>query len=372
MEIHSMGIKLKIPIIIFLVTVFVSCGGGGGGDTTEDGDDDLQPVDEGSRNPGLSGRILFIEDDTLYAMDAEDGEFYTVPNTNWRQQSNRFRYPAVTDYSFNTIEHSGSEFLGFGREVEGSYVFLQDFNGNLLWQFELPGEVLSANLSQDRRYVALFRRIGSVSSTPWLEMYTVTGELLADKQLAGRQMIWLKDSRLLYSNNRTFYFTKQTSIDDDYYLTLPDPDEGSVAEGLIGDKAISPDESQIAFTVVETLDPVSGAKGSRLYIMNMDGTGLRLLATAPNDAESNIIQPTWSPDGRWILVLAGYRPTGHVLENVTDGYRYLIPTDDQGKVYYVSNDGTEKSQEVRYFSYQNINTSQFTTKGGENVFTWIP
>jgi hypothetical protein len=203
-------------------------------------------------------------------------------------------------------------------------------------------------------------------------MYTITGELLADKQFTSRQFIWLRDNRLLYSNNRSFYFTKQASIEDDYILTLPDPDDGIVTAGLIGDKAISPDESQIAFIVAETLDPISGAQGSRLYIMNMDGTGLRLLATAPDDEESNIIQPTWSPDGRWILVMAGYRPTGHVLEDVTDGYRYLIPTDDPGKVYYLSNDGTEKSPEVKFFNYQNIDTSQYTNRGGQNKFTWIP
>jgi hypothetical protein len=365
-----MAFKLKIPMILFLFTILVSCGGGGG-DTTTGGEDSQPDVD--TQNPSLSGKILFIEDNTLYAIDAETGDFYSVPNTNWRQQNNRFLYPSLTKFSVSPVAHSGTVFVGVGKEVEKSYVFLQDYNGTVLWQFDLAGEVLNAKLSQDRQYIILFRRLGSVSSVPWLEMYSVNGDLLADKQqYTSRQIFWLKDNRLLYSNDRSFHFTKSSSIEDDYSLTLPDPEGGIVAAGYIGDKSISPDESQIVFTVGDPSSYSNGYYDSRLYIMNMDGTGLRLLATNRNDETPTIIQPSWSPDGRWILVKAGYRQSGVAVDTYSLGYRYLIPADDPEKVYYVDNYGNDKSPEVSFFNYRNINTSQFTTRGGDAVFTWIP
>lgn len=366
-----MGIKLRILILLFLLTVLISCGGGGSGDSSTTGGGDQQP-DSTELNPGLKGRIIFIEDDELYTIDANTGDLSSVPNTNWQEQKDRFLYPAATDFSFSPVEHNGSVFLGYGRELDGSYVFLQDFNGNVLWQFSLQGEILNAELSQDQQYVALFRRLGSVSSTPWFEMYTITGQLIADRRYEGRQLIWLRDNRLLYSYGRAFHFTKQGSFEEDYYLTLPSPQEGGIASGLIGDKTISPDESQIAFTIAESGgNDLFGAKQSRLYIMNIDGSDLRLLATTQNDEDPTIIQPKWSPDGRWILVKAGNYPGGGDNSDSL-GYRYLIPTDNPGKVYHVSTFGSDKSQEVKYFKHHILDHNNVTTRGSSTTFSWIP
>jgi hypothetical protein len=366
-----MGIKLKISISLFILSVLVSCGGGGSGDSPATGGGDQQP-DEGVLNPGLQGKIVFVDDNELYTIDADTGDLSFVPNTNWRDQKDRFRYPDVTSFSFNYVEHNGYLFIGYGRQVDGSYVFSQDYNGNILWQFELTGEVLGAELSQDKQYVALFRRLGSVSSTPWFEIYNISGQLIEDRQYEGRQLIWLRDSRLLYSYGRTFQFTKPASLEEDYHLTLPPPDEGTVASGLIGDKAISPDESQIVFTVAESGGNfLFGAQQSRLYIMNIDGSGIRLLATTQNDEDPTIVQPKWSPDGRWILVKAGnYPAAGDNAESL--GYRYLIPADDPGKVYYVSTFGSDKSAEVKYFKHHIPDHNSVTTRGSSTTFNWIP
>ena len=366
-----MEIKLKMPIIILFLTIVISCGGGGDSGDTTSGDGDQQPDNE-ALNSGLNDRIVFMEDYELYSLDAQTGEVSSVPNTNWREKNDRFRYPSLTSFSFNTIEHNGTEFVGSGRQVDGSYVFLQDYNGNLRWQFSLEGEVLSASLSQDLQYVALFRRLGSVSSTPWLEMYTPTGQLIADRQFDTRQLLWLRENRLLYSRYRSFHFTKEGSLEEDYYLTLPSPEEGTVAPGLIGDMTISPDESQIAFIVAESGGSfLYGAEQARLYIMNIDGSGLRLLATTQNDEDPTIIQPTWSPDGRWILVKAGnYPAAGDNTESL--GYRYLIPTDNPAKVYYIDTYGSDKSPEVKYFKHHILNHSNVTTRASNTVFTWIP
>lgn len=374
-----MEIKLKLPMILVLLTVLVSCGGGGGGGSDDQGinENENPPPDQsdsGARNPGLTGRVLFTDNSGLYAIDAVSGEYSYIPNTNWREQYDRFRYPAVTSFGSSMVPHSGSVFVANGDEVAGSYVFAQDFSGNVLWQFELEGEVLGTSISQDMQYIALFRRLGSVSSTPWFELFTPSGQLLEDRQYDGRQLFFLRDNRLFYSSGRTFVFTKPASLEEDYYLTLPDPAEGTVPEGLIGDKTISPDESQIAFAVTEFAgNDVYGARNSRIFVMNMDGSGLRLLATTYNDDKPSVIQPAWSPDGRWILVKEGYRPTGNVDDIESHGYRYVIPADDPGKVYYISPNDAERSPEVKFFRHRDEKTGIITARAGPLPFTsWIP
>jgi Tol biopolymer transport system component len=58
--------------------------------------------------------------------------------------------------------------------------------------------------------------------------------------------------------------------------------------------AVSPDQAQIAFAV-------HGERQAHLYLMAADGTGAHRLAESldANDA------PSWSPDGKWIAVVAG-------------------------------------------------------------------
>ena len=356
--------NLRAVIVYMSLLFVVSCGGGGGGGENP-------PPSNGVLNPGLEGRILFREDGLLYSMDTETGLFSTVPNTNWKQQTDRFQFPAVTDFSASPIPYDTTEFLGIGEEVDTSYIFMQDYQGNVLGQFALDGSVLSGSMSQDHQYVALFRQPGSVSSTPWFSLYTRDGRFLEDRQLGKRQLLWLRDNRILYSSGRSFYFTHPVSTQADYSLTLPDPSGGVVTAGVIGDKTISPDESQIVFTVAESGgDLINGAQNSRLYIMNMDGTGLRLLATTYNDEEPSIIQPTWSPDGRWILVKEDYKPVG--LDANSLGYRYVIPSDQPGKVFYLSPDGSERSPEVIKFRHYSWENSGITSRGSPNVFIWIP
>ncbi|MEF2277186.1 hypothetical protein V3W47_02680 [Deinococcus sp. YIM 134068] len=58
---------------------------------------------------------------------------------------------------------------------------------------------------------------------------------------------------------------------------------------------VSPDGRRLAFT-----------QGGKLWVMNMDGTGAKVLPTSNAKIPNAVILgwPTWSPDGRWIAVTA--------------------------------------------------------------------
>src|SRR5262245_18299615 len=56
----------------------------------------------------------------------------------------------------------------------------------------------------------------------------------------------------------------------------------AVSGRIIPPMAASADGRQLAFTIADTTDPTSYARSTTLYVMNVDGTGLREIATLPN------------------------------------------------------------------------------------------
>jgi hypothetical protein len=369
-----MILKVRNLLIILSLVLTISCGGGGGGDAgvNNDGVTDNQQSND-SLNVGLSGKYFLGCSDGFCTIDADTGTYTVIPNTDYKNQKERYPYAAMTSFIGTTVEHNNDGFLVIADNRHGSKIFMQDYSGNYLWELSSNQELLSGSLSQDLQYIALFTRTGSVSNTPWLKIYTINGEIISEKELNQKQILWLRDNRILYSQGRTFYFTSQVSTEVDYSLTLPDASLGVVRDGYIVNKAISPNESQIAFVVAESaMDLVDGPQNSRLYIMNIDGSDIRLLATTYNDIDPSIIAPSWSPDGRWILVTEGYRPSLVGLDSERFGHMYLVPADDPGKVYYLSTDSTERSQEVRLFRRIDSETNSVTTRGTGSVFPWIP
>ena len=106
--------------------------------------------------------------------------------------------------------------------------------------------------------------------------------------------------------------------------------------------------------------------------MNTDGTDVRLLATTYNDEDPRLSAPSWSPDGRWVLLTEGYRPSGVGIDDDSLGRMYLIPMDGQRKVFYLSQNETERSPEVRLFKRYYYDTGNLTTRGDGTIFPWVP
>jgi dipeptidyl aminopeptidase/acylaminoacyl peptidase len=347
-----MSSKVGLMFIGTVLTFILSCGGGGGGDnnpsgTTENGgSSDIL-------NPEIEGKFFIDRSDhgNPYIMDARTGSYTQIPNSHWSTHDERFAPIALKyDYSSRPIRNNNTMFMILAEHGNDSYVAMQDINGNFFDQtIHLREEILTASVSPDLRYIALTRHFSGHSK--WFEIFTWDGTLVSDREMDERVFHWLDDNRILYTENRTLYFTEGVSTEVDYRLILPDTD---IQEGHIDTLDVSPDGSQIAFTIAEASNNYGTTlTNSRLYIMNMDGSNIRLVATTYNDENPRLTFPKWSPDGRWLYVEEGYNtedigPDG--IPNIgTDNNNdmYLVPTENLGKVFILNTDDSKRSPEVR-------------------------
>ncbi len=81
----------------------------------------------------------------------------------------------------------------------------------------------------------------------------------------------------------------------------------------VSDIQISPDSRQVVF-VVGTQDLAKSERNSDLWLMNLDGSGLRQLTFSPQGD----YHPRWSPDGKTIAFLSGRDQGGQI---------WLLPAD---------------------------------------------
>lgn len=103
--------------------------------------------------------------------------------------------------------------------------------------------------------------------------------------------------------------------------------------------------------------------------MNSDGTQVRQLATSTSD-EPNIKLPQWSPDGKWTLLKegsytgSGGSGPGGFVDPGNSGYAYVVPAEDMGKVFVLSNIDSERSPEVlqvKRYSYRTTPDDPFSS-----------
>jgi hypothetical protein len=372
-----MPIKPKVLLSCLPLMFILSCGGGGGGGDDPGPGPNPGPNPGDTLNPGLVGRFFF----GALTMDADTGEYIGTPNTDWYKHSDRFRDAGVKTFTTTPSIRNGSAFLVLADGNNESSVALQDYDGNYLGQINLTGAICDGTVSQDLQHVLICRNEGVNER---YELYDWNATLIDDKLISKRSMTWLRDNRILYSAGRTFYTTKQLSMepDDAFTMTLPEPGVGNMQTGVIGDYSVSPDETQIAFVVVDLVPDHASVglykrQNARLYMVNRDGTGLRRVATVYGEDPDAlaICGVSWSPDGRWLYVMDKIIPNNDSMFGLTFyPNMYLIPTEDMGKVFTLSTNVAERSPEVRlfyrYFTLANESGGK-TNKATFNIY-WIP
>ncbi|MCG8581076.1 MAG: hypothetical protein MI866_14245 [Bacteroidales bacterium] len=354
--------KLIFTAFIFLI---VSCGGGGGGDDAESPDN---PSSGERLNSNVSGYLLFEYGDNGYLMDVSTGTYRKINNTDWGANNTLFPKPDSASFYVWPVQNDRTEFLLKAHDCDHSFgdsltcIVLQDYQGNINNSFSMWDTLLGTTLSPNKQYIALFR----ILAADWFEIYTRSGDLVSSNRLDYTNYAWY-GNRIIYASNRRFYFTEENSTVADYFLELPNNIDTSAN---IGRLVVSPDQQRVAFELVS-----EELRYSKPYIMNIDGSNIRQLADMPENSEyKNIVEPQWSPDGKWILVKQGYS----AVSTPTDGtrpYLYLLPTEDTGKVYIISIVDSERSPEIKeFYRYDNIDNSGQVTNNAlsETTMYWIP
>lgn len=371
-----------IMSVFFLL--FTACGGGSSGDTSH------SPVsdDTTEANHSLSGFLYFQDTiQSVYRINASSGLVEYVPNTNWVSQNDRFPSGVASFYS-NPRPNNNTEFLvvaSYCRRANSdplsdqmSCLAIQDYQGNYHQQIDLVGTVTnSAKLSPNGQYIALYRDFNpGLSGYEWLEIYTRDGMLVSDRKHEKKKIQWLNDGRIIYTFNRHVYFTKNYSAEVGSHYSVPDIlNNEDVLWATISDFSVSPDNTQIAFTLFNTWNS-QDVYGDQLFVMNIDGSSIRKLAISMNDSYRYINDITWSPDGRWIMVKEGYSSPQGGSALGTSGYLYAIPTEDMGKVFQLSIIDSQRSHEVIQFQHDRNLTDPgvfMTTEAlGSIKLEWLP
>ncbi|MEJ2621934.1 MAG: hypothetical protein P8163_17280 [Candidatus Thiodiazotropha sp.] len=320
-------------LISLIVCLMVSCGGG----------DKQDSEDKEVLNPGLSGKF-FMSTNTL--LNAAFGDYVEIPDTC--DQGLTEEFSQARDTSTYPIQQNGEWFIFVAREGGRSYICVQSFSGDVIFDVELPVEVELVNLSQDGAYLAVTRSSdGESLEADLLEIYTIEGVALGSTSLGSgysnmSYVYWLRDNRLVYHKGRSFFITKPALMEVDYQIDLDDyellPDTGR----FINHWAISPDDRRIAFTLTRDLFTTDVIQ---LLVMDLDGSNLTVQATVTDEGDGYVVfYPLWSPDGEWIFTEVGIQP---MIKPYKFTYFYLIPANNPDTHYLIDEDDEERSPEIR-------------------------
>jgi hypothetical protein len=363
--------------ILVLILALTACGGGGGAGAGES----PEITEPESVNKGLTGYLFSQESgDNAYLIDASTGKSVLIPNTDWENQSDTFPR-GVSQFRKSSIQNDHTAFVvnvlyckkenpdALARDI--ACIYMQDYNGNYIGGIELLYDVDVVQISEDKQYIALFRNYASGSpDREWFEILSIDGSLISDIQLNRRKIQWLRNKSILLASGPHFIFTKPLSTDADYKLTLP---ENISNGGWISDFDISPDQTQIAFTIA-TDETAFTSVQAKAYVMDISGDNIRLLADVP-DRDAYISSPSWSPDGRWILLEEGYVSGQDQDVLGTAGNLFVVPSENQGITYMLSTNESLRSEGVIPF-YHDIDGpgpgTTLSTKSTGDSFDWIP
>ena len=356
------GIRWILNLFCLLL-MLTGCGGGDGS-----GSENQQ------LNPGLMGKFLVTDGSAVSLMDAATGQYTEVPNTGHDYFTEK--YPQATNFDVVPLPYHGDKFLFMARG-ETSHVSGQTFQGQSLFDLQLPFQLEGASLSQDGQYLSLVRTLDDGFFSQQLEIYTTDGVPLGHTVVeAGRIdrhfMHWLSDYRLVYSAGRSFHVTNPASAEVGYSIDLNDYTQLIDPEMTISAWAVSPDETRLVFALARDIFTWSPQQ-LQIYLMDLDGSNLNLLASATLGAEGPVaFYPGWSPDGEWLFAEVG----NHLLyRTAKTTHLYLIPLNDPGRPFRLSVEDQERSPEVRSlwrYDYHDAEADITSTGMLFEYLYWLP
>ena len=329
--------ELKLVILLAIVLSMLNACGGGGGNTTTTSSTNL--------NGDLTGKIFIGSDfDGPWIMDMTTGHYIPIPGVDWDDPAD---FPDLADFSAYPAR-DGAEFVETVRKCvdtgtlsfDDCFIF-HDQQGGIVSRFEVPeGTDGPAKMSLDREFIAVPYSTTDVFG--YLRIYSRNGGTAlseSDETLhSARDFDWLPDNSLAYSSGQTIYLTGVGSAVGTPLVKFPDE------VGRPSQLAVSPDGTQLAFTLVTTTN-IESSHGTT-WVLNIDGSQLRQLTDAPGPNDPAIITddplinfPTWSPDGRWILV---------VESTSIEPVAYAVPSDGE-KVFVTQDEPTTAVPILSYF-----------------------
>jgi len=134
---------------------------------------------------------------------------------------------------------------------------------------------------------------------------------------AGAQVSWTPDSRaVLFSANLGKDWERNRNESEIYRLSIDGgtPTQLTNRKGPDNSPVVSPDGRLVAFTGFD--DVARSNQDEKLYVMNLDGSGRRVLT---GNVDRNVGNPVWSSDSRSIYVLYDEHGSNRVARVGLDG-----------------------------------------------------
>jgi hypothetical protein len=377
---------LKYVFVLLGLTLSACGGGGGSADDPGGGGGGDTPPDTTNVNSGLSGRLYTSEEDEGWIIDLSSGNVSQLPLIKWWDTGD---YDGINIFFHSQPNQDGSEFMlivnGCYREFEGkTYDFdclsIVNGAGDLITNRGVIYDgILDSRLSRDGRYTAVVYADESISGAlAHLVIYNrnftniISDSTMRrisvgdDSRFISRGLDWSQDGQIVYAYAKSIFLTSPYGTEGVPLLTLPDSDAPISDEYPVpATPRISPDGTKVAFRYVTEANLYQAS--ATIWVMNIDGTDLHQLSSAPEALYQMFNDLAWSPDGKYILTQAG----GFGNDPITGGAQnklYAIPSTSRNVP--LNCEGPDGVICVRtYFKSPESLTNVFHPYGGE--FEWI-
>lgn len=285
------------------------CGGGGG----SPGVDTATPPPNGSPEAeantygktNLPGRLLVDQTGNDFVVDLRTGARSALPQSARDADADHW---AAGGSSTAVLRYNTS----IGADVWPVSLFDARTFAPLSADLPLPTSYTTPLLAPDARSLLTFwydEPGGESVTDKQLTVFDLNGDILKrGSQLDGELVFskpaaWLPDGRYVYLAGNALFVSSPDSPTSTEIATLPLANNDALGTRPVSTNSsmsVSPDGKRLAFSWRE---PRKNSMDSHLWVVNIDGTGLRKLTAVPDPdspLDYSFGNPAWSPDGAWV------------------------------------------------------------------------